>query len=31
MAALADMTLTKAGLVMIDFLNPFFHQLPDMI
>jgi hypothetical protein len=32
MAALADMTLTEAELVMIDFLHPFFcPQLPDAI
>jgi hypothetical protein len=29
MAALADVTLTAAGLVMIGFLYPFCPQLPD--
>jgi hypothetical protein len=31
MAALTDVTLTEAGLVIIDFLHPFPPQLPDMI
>jgi hypothetical protein len=31
MAALADVTLTAAGLVMVDFLYSFCPQLPDMI
>jgi hypothetical protein len=29
MAALADVTLTEVGLVIIDFLHPFGPQLPD--
>ena len=31
MAALADVTLTEAGPVTIDFLCPFCPQLPDVI